>query len=213
MNISIIDYGMGNLRSVQKGLERVGYPAEVTRDPEAIERADGVVLPGVGAFRACMDNLREYGLIDTVRRVADGGKPFLGICLGMQLLFEESEEFGKVEGLGLLRGKVVRFPDRPGLKVPHMGWNQIRKVQNLRHLESVEEGASVYFVHSYYVVPSDTSVIATTTDYGQQFVSAVARDNVFATQYHPEKSQKVGLKILENFGKIVRAASQERRSC
>jgi glutamine amidotransferase len=213
MKIAIIDYGMGNLRSVQKGLERVGYPADVTRDKAAIERADGVVLPGVGAFRACMDNLREYDLIDTVRRVVDGGKPFLGICLGMQLLFEESEEFGKVEGLGLLRGKVVRFPDRPGLKVPHMGWNQIRKAKSVPHLQGIDDGASVYFVHSYYVAPSDTSVIATTTDYGEEFVSAVARDNVFATQYHPEKSQKVGLKILENFGKIVRAATEERQAC
>lgn len=206
-NIAIIDYGMGNLRSVQKGLERVGYPAAVTRDSEAIESADGVVLPGVGAFRACMDNLREYGLIDTVRRAVESGKPFLGICLGMQLLFEESEEFGRVEGLGLLPGKVVRFADRPGLKVPHMGWNQIRKAKYVPHLEAVADGASVYFVHSYYVDPRDPSVIATTTDYGGDFVSAVARDNVFATQYHPEKSQAVGLKILENFGEVVRTAA------
>jgi glutamine amidotransferase len=204
MSIAIIDYGMGNLRSVQKGFERVGYPAEVTRDATAIARADGVVLPGVGAFRACMDNLCEYDLIDTVRRVVDGGKPFLGICLGMQLLFEESEEFGKVEGLGLLPGKVVRFPDRPGLKVPHMGWNQIHKAQDVPHLKGIDEGASVYFVHSYYVAPKDPTVVATTTDYGGEFCSAVARDNVFATQYHPEKSQAVGLKILENFGALVR---------
>jgi len=204
MSIAIVDYGMGNLRSVQKGLERVGFPAAVTRDVKTIEQADGVVLPGVGAFRACMDNLREYGLIDTVRRVVEGGKPFLGICLGMQLLFEESEEFGKVEGLGLLPGRVVRFADRPGLKVPHMGWNQIRKRQDVPHLQGIDDGASVYFVHSYYVAPSDPSLAATTTEYGNEFVSAVARGNIFATQYHPEKSQEVGLKILENFGKLVR---------
>lgn len=206
MKIAIVDYGMGNLRSVQKGLERVGFPADVTRDPKAIEQADGVVLPGVGAFRACMDNLREYGLIDTVRRVVESGKPFLGICLGMQLLFEESEEFGKVEGLGLLPGRVVRFAERPGLKVPHMGWNQIRKRQDVPHLQGIDDGASVYFVHSYYVVPSDPSLAATTTDYGNEFVSAVARGNIFATQYHPEKSQAVGLKILENFGRLVSAS-------
>jgi glutamine amidotransferase len=153
-----------------------------------------------------MDNLRQYDLIDTVRRVVESGKPFLGICLGMQLLFDESEEFGRVAGLGLLPGKVVRFPDRPGLKVPHMGWNQIHKAQDVPHLRGIDEGASVYFVHSYYVQPSDDAVIATTTDYGGEFVSAVARDNVFATQYHPEKSQTVGLKILENFGNVVRSA-------
>jgi glutamine amidotransferase len=206
MTIAIIDYGMGNLRSVQKGLERVGFPASVTRDAKAIAGAAGVVLPGVGAFRACMDNLREYGLIDTVRRVVDSGKPFLGICLGMQLLFEESEEFGKVEGLGLLPGRVVRFAERPGLKVPHMGWNQLRKCQDVPHLRGIDDGDSVYFVHSYYVVPSDPSLAATMTDYGGDFVSAVARDNVFATQYHPEKSQTVGLKILENFGRLVAGA-------
>jgi glutamine amidotransferase len=208
MTIAIIDYGMGNLRSVQKGLERVGFPAQITRDAAQIEAAGGVVLPGVGAFRACMDNLREYGLIDTVRNVVDAGKPFLGICLGMQLLFDESEEFGRVEGLGILPGRVVRFADRPGLKVPHMGWNQIKKTQAVPHLDGIEDGASVYFVHSYYVVPDDPSLAATTTEYGVEFVSAVAQRNVFATQYHPEKSQTVGLKILENFGTLVRDTGQ-----
>jgi imidazole glycerol-phosphate synthase subunit HisH len=201
--IAIIDYGMGNLRSVQKGIERVGFVAEVTRDRERIETAAGVVLPGVGAFGACMDNLRAYGLIDTVRRVIERGTPFLGICLGMQLLFEESEEFGPVAGLGIFPGRVVRFADQPDLKVPHMGWNQIRKQQDLPHLQGIDEGAFVYFVHSYYVVPADASLTATSTEYGVEFTSAIARDNVFATQYHPEKSQAVGLKILENFGRIV----------
>jgi glutamine amidotransferase len=202
-SIAIIDYGMGNLRSVQKGLERVGYLAEVTRDPERIEAANGVVLPGVGAFGACMDNLRTYGLIDTVRRVITRGTPFLGICLGMQLLFEESEEFGPVPGLGIFPGRVVRFPETLGLKVPHMGWNQIRKQGEPRHLRGINDGVFVYFVHSYYVAPADASLMATTTEYGVEFTSAIARDNVFATQYHPEKSQTVGLKILENFGGIV----------
>ena len=201
--IAIIDYGMGNLRSVQKGLERVGFPAEVTRDATRIETAAGVVLPGVGAFGACMDNLRTYGLIDTVRHVISRGTPFLGICLGMQLLFEESEEFGPVPGLGIFPGRVVRFPDMSDLKVPHMGWNQIRKLQNPPHLRGIDDGAFVYFVHSYYVVPTDPALTATTTEYGIEFTSAIARDNVFATQYHPEKSQAVGLKILENFGGIV----------
>jgi glutamine amidotransferase len=201
--IAIIDYGMGNLRSVQKGLERTGCAAEVTRDPARIRVAKGVVLPGVGAFRACMDNLRTYGLADTVRDVIGRGTPFLGICLGLQLLFDESEEFGRVPGLGIFPGRVVRFADRPGLKVPHNGWNQICKRQDSPHLRGIDDGAFVYFVHSYYVVPEDASLTATTTEYGVQFASAIARDNVFATQYHPEKSQAVGLKILENFGRVV----------
>jgi len=201
--IAIIDYGMGNLRSVQKGLERVGAAAEVTRDAARIEAAAGVVLPGVGAFGACMDNLRAYGLVEPVRRVISRGTPFLGICLGMQLLFEESEEFGPVRGLGIFPGRVVRFADRPGLQVPHMGWNQIRKRQDLPHLRGIADGTFVYFVHSYYVVPADPSLAATSTEYGIEFTSAIARDNVFATQYHPEKSQAVGLKILENFGHIA----------
>ena len=203
--IAIIDYGMGNLRSVQKGIERVGFAAEVTRDRARIESAAGVVLPGVGAFGACMDNLRAFGLTDTVRNVITNGTPFLGICLGMQLLFEESEEFGSVPGLGIFPGRVVRFPDQPDLKVPHMGWNQITKRQDPPHLRGIDDGAFVYFVHSYYVRPADPSLTATSTDYGVEFTSAIARDNVFATQYHPEKSQAVGLKILENFGRIVEA--------
>ena len=202
-SIAIVDYGMGNLRSVQKGLERVGFAAEVTRDAQRIDAAAGVVLPGVGAFGACMDNLRRYGLVDIVRAVVARGTPFLGICLGMQLLFEESEEFGPVPGLGIFPGRVVRFTDTPNLKVPHMGWNQSRKRQDVPHLRGVDEGAFVYFVHSYYVVPADASLVATSTEYGIEFASAIARDNVFATQYHPEKSQAIGLKILRNFGRIV----------
>ena len=204
--IAIIDYGMGNLRSVQKGLAHVGVPADVTRDAGAIERAAGVVLPGVGAFAACMDNLREYGLVDVVRRVVERGTPFLGICLGLQLLFEESEEFGPVQGLGLLRGRCVRFRDRPDdsdYRIPHMGWNQIAKRQHPAALAGVEDGASVYFVHSYYVEPRDAGLIATVTDYGGEFVSSIARDNLFACQFHPEKSQRIGLQVLANFGALA----------
>jgi glutamine amidotransferase len=201
--IAIIDYGMGNLRSVQKGFEQVGVPARVTRDAAEIAAAPGVVLPGVGAFGACMDNLRAYGLVDVVRRVVERGTPFLGICLGLQLLFEESEEFGPVPGLGLLRGRVVRFtpPADPAFRIPHMGWNQIHTRAAAPPLAGVADGAFVYFVHSYYVEPADPSVIATTTDYGGDFVSSIARDNLFACQFHPEKSQQVGLAILANFGR------------
>jgi imidazole glycerol-phosphate synthase subunit HisH len=205
MAIAIIDYGMGNLRSVQKGFEQVGIAAEITRDVDVIARAPGVVLPGVGAFGACMDNLRTYGLLDVVPRVIERGTPFLGICLGLQLLFEESEEFGPVRGLGILRGRCVRFRDRDesDYRVPHMGWNQVRKRQAPAELAGVDDGAFVYFVHSYYVEPRDAGMIATVTDYGGEFVSAIARDNLFACQFHPEKSQRVGLRILQNFGARV----------
>ena len=207
--VAIIDYGMGNLRSVQKGLARVGVRAAVTRDPGRIEGAAGVVLPGVGAFGACMDNLRQLGLIEPVRRVIKAGTPFLGICLGMQLLFDESEEFGPVAGLAIFRGRCVRFreSDQPDFRIPHMGWNQIRKRQDVPHLDGIANGTFVYFVHSYYVVPADPALVATTTDYGGEFVSAVAKDNVFACQFHPEKSQAIGLRILKNFGAVVAARS------
>ncbi|MDX2168394.1 MAG: imidazole glycerol phosphate synthase subunit HisH [Deltaproteobacteria bacterium] len=206
-NIAIIDYGMGNLRSVQKGFEKVGVPAVVTRDAAAIESAAGVVLPGVGAYGACMENLRRFALVDVVRRVVERGTPFLGICLGLQLLFEESEEFGPVAGLGLLRGRVVRFRDSddPELRVPHMGWNQIRKQQPVDVLAGVADGAFVYFVHSYVVEPSDPSIVATTTDYGGEFVSSISAANVYACQFHPEKSQAIGLGMLRNFGARVAA--------
>lgn len=208
--IAIIDYGMGNLRSVHKGFAQVGVAAEVTRDVAVIERAAAVVLPGVGAFGACMDNLREYGLVDVVRRVVERGTPFLGICLGLQLLFEESEEFGPVQGLGLLRGRCVRFRDRddPDFRIPHMGWNQIHKRQAPPPLAGVDDGASVYFVHSYYVEPRDPALIATVTDYGGEFVSSIACENLFACQFHPEKSQRIGLRVLQNFGARVLGAER-----
>jgi glutamine amidotransferase len=214
--IAIIDYGMGNLRSVQKGFARVGVSAEVTRDAGVIERAPAVVLPGVGAFGACMENLRGYGLVDVVRRVIERGTPFLGICLGLQLLFEESDEFGPVTGLGVLRGRCVRFRDRgdPDFRIPHMGWNQIRHRQSTAVLASIDDGASVYFVHSYYVEPRDPALVATVTDYGGEFVSSITRDNLFACQFHPEKSQRTGLRILENFGARAGASvAHERRTC
>jgi glutamine amidotransferase len=209
--LAIVDYGMGNLRSVEKGFARVGVAAEVTRDAARIESARGVVLPGVGAFGACMENLRRFELVEPIRRVIERGTPFLGICLGMQLLFEESEEFGPVAGLGIMRGRCVRFrPTAADLRIPHMGWNRIEQRQRLAHLDGIDDRAFVYFVHSYYVEPADRGVVATVTDYGGEFVSAVARDNVFACQFHPEKSQDIGLRILRNFGALVGASQNQK---
>jgi glutamine amidotransferase len=203
--IAVVDYDMGNLRSVEKALLRVGQEACVTRDPECIRTADGVVLPGVGAFGACMANLEGFGLVPVLQRVIDRGTPFLGICLGMQILFSESEEFGPVPGLGILPGRVVRFQGdaMAGLRVPHMGWNVLRRRGDTPLLAGIEDDAYVYFVHSYYVVPDDPAVSATDTPYGVLFTSSVVRDNVFACQFHPEKSQAVGLRILANFAAIV----------
>jgi glutamine amidotransferase len=205
--IVIIDYGMGNLRSVQKGFERLGFDARVTADPLEVERAGKLVLPGVGAFRDCMHNLREGGFVEPISAHVASGRPFLGICLGLQLLFTESEEFGLHQGLDIVPGRVVRFPEgmrqgREELKVPHMGWNQIDIRRPAPIFQGVDSGASVYFVHSYYVVPEDPGVVATVTDYGLPFCSAIWRENVMATQFHPEKSQAVGLRILKNFGEL-----------
>ncbi len=201
--IAIIDYGMGNLRSVQKGLERVGCVARVTRDPHEIVSAQGVVLPGVGAFNACMENLRRFGLVGPIQEVVRQRKPFLGICLGLQLLFTESEEFGPQRGLDLFPGKVMGFHPENGLKVPHMGWNTVTIKRETPFLEGLSDGDYLYFVHSYYVIPEDASVVATTTTYGSSFVSSVATDHLFACQFHPEKSQKIGLRILSNFARFV----------
>jgi imidazole glycerol-phosphate synthase subunit HisH len=201
--IAIIDYGMGNLRSVQKGLERVGFETLVTRDVSQIQAARGVVLPGVGAFSACMENLAKFALVEPIREIVRQKKPFLGICLGFQLLFSESEEFGKQKGLGLFSGKVVGFHANENLKVPHMGWNRIDKKSDSPFLEGIASGDYVYFVHSFYVAPDDSSIIATTTDYGSSFVSSIATDRLFACQFHPEKSQELGLRILANFGRYA----------
>jgi imidazole glycerol-phosphate synthase subunit HisH len=201
--IAIVDYGMGNLRSVQKSFERLGYAAEITRDAGAIRGAKGVVLPGVGAFNACMENLRRYELVEPIREAVARKQPFLGICLGFQLLFSESEEFGPQRGLELFPGKVVAFRPDDGLKVPHMGWNSIEKKKPTPFLEGVAEGDYVYFVHSYYVVPEDAALAATTTPYSGSFVSSIATDHLFACQFHPEKSQKIGLTILKNFARFA----------
>jgi imidazole glycerol-phosphate synthase subunit HisH len=203
--IAVIDYEMGNLRSVQKALERVGASAEVTRDPAVIARAPGAVLPGVGAFAMCMENLRRFGLVEPVKAFVAAGRPFLGICVGMQILFDEGEEFGRVAGLGILGGRVVRFDRDPAgvRKVPQMGWNTLAVRRRAPHLTGIADGAHVYFVHSYYAVPDDPAVVATTTDYGVEFASSVWRGNVFATQFHPEKSQAVGLQLLGNFAGLV----------
>ena len=207
--IAIIDYGMGNLRSVQKGFERVGREAVVTSDAKTILSASKVVLPGVGAFPDCMRNLREYGLIEAVLKSISSGKPFLGICLGLQLLFTESEEFGISKGLDIIKGRVVRFkgPEFDNrqsatniLKVPHMGWNSISIRRRPPALADIPDNSHVYFVHSFHVVPEDKGVIATTTPYGIEFVSSIWKDNVFAVQFHPEKSQALGLSILKRFG-------------
>ena len=207
--IAIIDYGMGNLRSVQKGFEHTGHEAVVTSDAKTILDADKVVLPGVGAFSDCMKNLEQYGLIDAVRASISSGKPFLGICLGLQLLFTESEEFGTSKGLDIIKGRVIRFKgpafDTPNsalgtLKVPHMGWNSISIKRRAPALQDVPDNSHVYFVHSFHVVPDDKNVIATTTSYGIEFVSSIWKDNIFAVQFHPEKSQTLGLSILKRFG-------------
>ena len=201
--IAVIDYGMGNLRSVQKGFEKVGHRATITSDPGEVARAEKVVLPGVGAFEDAMAELRQRGLIAPVLAAIASGKPFLGICLGLQLLFETSYEHGEHTGLGVLEGEVVRFELPREYSVPHMGWNQLSIARRAPILEGIEEGTYVYFVHSYYVVPRDAEVIATTTDYPEPFCSMIWRDNVFATQFHPEKSQADGLRILKNFAELA----------
>lgn len=205
--IAIIDYGMGNLRSVAKAFERIGAEAKATRDPKEIRGASHVVLPGVGAFRHCMQNLTDYGLVEPVIKSIESGKPFLGICVGLQLLFEEGIEFGTHKGLGVIKGKVIRFPagmefDGADLKVPHMGWNNIRMEKPSPLLAGIPDKSFFYFVHSYYVVPEDASVALTTTDYGITFTSSIARDNIVACQFHPEKSQRLGLRVLKNFSEM-----------
>lgn len=198
--IAIIDYGMGNLRSVHKAFEAVGRQAVVTREAKVIGNASHVVLPGVGAFGDCMANLERYGLVEPVRAAIESGKPFLGICLGLQLLFSESEEFGKHNGLEIIPGKVRRFHIDPSLKVPHMGWNQVNMQRDCPLFNGIADGSNWYFVHSYYVDPLDKQIAATMTTYGIPFVSSIWKDNIVACQFHPEKSQAVGLQLIKNFG-------------
>lgn len=211
--IAIVDYGMGNLRSVQKALERLGQEAVVTADASAIARAGKVVLPGVGAFGAAMDNLQRAGLVQPVLDAIADGRPFLGICLGLQLLFTESEEMGRHPGLGVVPGKVIRFPEgvctppSPGaparpLKIPHIGWNALQIRPGSRLFAGIPQGARVYFVHSYCAVPQDPDWVAATSDYGIPFCAAIERGHLFATQFHPEKSGDVGLQILANFARL-----------
>ncbi len=205
--IAVIDYGMGNLRSVQKGFEKIGSDAVITSDPKVVLQAERVVLPGVGAFRDCMHNLEQGGFVEPILKIIAEGRPFLGICVGMQMLFSDSVEFGLYKGLNVIPGHVLRFPEQmvvagEKLKVPQMGWNQLAFKRRPPVFEGVADGSNVYFVHSYYVQPDDSSVIATTTDYGFEFCSSICQDNVVATQFHPEKSQEIGLRILKNFSKL-----------
>lgn len=205
--ISIINYGMGNLRSVAKALEHVGGKVCVTSDAKQIKKSSKIILPGVGAFTKCMESLQKLELVEILKEEIGRGKWFLGICLGLQLLFEESEEFGPTPGLGILKGKVKKFKvTDPKLKVPHMGWNQIRMNVGAGRwpalFKDIPQNISFYFVHSYYVDPEDTKIIATTTEYETPFCSSIEKENIFACQFHPEKSQKSGLKVLENFVKL-----------
>ena len=211
--IAIIDYGMGNLRSVQKGLEKVGSNVVIVDTPRQVMDASSLVLPGVGAFAKCMSNLERLGLVDSICKSIEYGKPFLGICLGLQILFTESEEFGNPRGLDVIKGRVVRFQTNPlevdnerhskiRLKVPHMGWNSIEFKKKAPIYEGLGGGSYFYFVHSYYVVPHDASLVSSTTTYGVEFTSSIWKDNVVATQFHPEKSQELGLRILKNFSKL-----------
>lgn len=202
--IAVIDYGMGNIRSVSKALEAVGAQIKITQTAEDIKNARALVLPGVGAFRDCMANLSELGILQTIKEEILNGKPYLGICLGMQILFSESEEFGLCKGLDIFKGKVVRFNLSGEYKIPHMGWNVVKFKKKNKLLESIPDNSYFYFVHSYYVVPEDERIIAGVTDYGADFTSMIIYENIFATQFHPEKSQKTGLKLLRNFVELSR---------
>lgn len=201
--IAIIDYQMGNLRSVQKGFEKVGHAAVITSKPADIRSAERVVLPGVGAFRDAIKELDRRSLVEPIRDAIAAGTPFLGICLGLQLLFERSFEDGEYEGLGVLRGDVVRFQLGKEYKVPHMGWNEGRILREAPVFSGIPDRTYFYFVHSYYVVPSDKGVTALETDYGDPFCAMIWRDNLFATQFHPEKSQAQGLRLLKNFAEFA----------
>ena len=197
--ISIVDYGMGNLRSVQKAFEKLNVAAKICTRAEEIHNAEKLVLPGVGAFRDAIHELHSHKMVEPIKEHINSGKPFLGICLGLQLLFDVSYEEGEYEGLGIIPGKVVKFPDLPDIKVPHMGWNELEYAKSCPIFDGVPEKSHFYFVHSYYVEPIDESIVAARTEHGVKLVSAIARDNLFATQFHPEKSQRLGLKLLENF--------------
>jgi glutamine amidotransferase len=198
--IAIVDYGMGNLRSVTNAFKKLGAPAVITQDKKTIEGASAIVLPGVGAFGKCVENLKRLELFDFIKEIIQGDKLYLGICLGMQILFDESEEAPGIQGMGVIKGRVPRFTGI--VKVPHMGWNNIEIMKKHPVFDGIPEGAHFYFVHSFYCEPAEEGVIATKTPYGIKFVSSVHKGNVFACQFHPEKSQKIGLRLLENFIRI-----------
>ena len=200
--IAIIDYDAGNLKSVEKALKSLNQEVIVSRDSSEILQADKVILPGVGAFGDAMNNLDKFGLVDTIKEVTCKNTPFLGICLGLQLLFDKSDETPGAEGLGILKGEILRIPPKEGLKIPHMGWNNIKVKEDSRLFKGLPENPYVYFVHSYYLQADDEDIVAATTEYGVKIHAAVEKDNIFACQFHPEKSSKYGLKILENFAKL-----------
>ena len=200
--IAILDYDAGNIKSVEKAFKILGEKTILTRDFSVIEKADRVVLPGVGSFAAAMENLKKYDLDKAIKDFVLSGKPFLGICLGLQLLFEASDESPGVEGLGLLKGQVLRIPSFEGLKIPHIGWNSLHFPDKGKLFTGINDGAFVYFVHSYYLKAADESIVKATTEYGCHIHASVEKDNIFACQFHPEKSSTVGLKILENFAKL-----------
>lgn len=197
--IAIIDYDAGNIKSVEKALLSMGETPVLTRDPKVILQADHIILPGVGCFGDAMGNLQKFGLVDVIHEAIDRKIPFLGICLGLQLLFESSEETPGVSGLGILKGRIVRIPDGPGLKIPHMGWNSLSVREGASLFQGLEKEPYVYFVHSYYLQAEDPAIVAATTEYGVTIHASVEKGNVFACQFHPEKSSKTGLMILKNF--------------
>jgi len=201
--IAIIDYDAGNIKSVEKALQKLGADVVITKDAETILTAEKVILPGVGAFGDAMANLKKYGLVEVIQKVVEKKTPFLGICLGLQLLFERSDETPGVEGLGILRGEILRIPDKDELKIPHMGWNSLHLQNHGRLFEGLEEQSYVYFVHSYYLKAEDETIVKATTDYGVNIHASVEKDNIFACQFHPEKSSEVGLHILKNFVELV----------
>lgn len=200
--IGIIDYDAGNIKSVEKALHLLGQETVVTRDPEVLLKADKVILPGVGSFGQSMENLHKFGLVPVIHDLVNQGTPFLGICLGLQLLFESSDETPGVEGLGILKGKILRIPSQEGLKIPHMGWNSLHLQNNGKLFEGIPEQTYVYFVHSYYLQAEDPSIVKATTEYSTCIHASVEKDNVFACQFHPEKSSRYGLQILDNFAKL-----------
>ncbi len=202
--IAVIDYDAGNLKSVEKALILLGEEVIVSRDSEEILKADRVILPGVGAFGDAMEKLNRFGLVETIHKVVENKTPFLGICLGMQLLFDESDEAPGVKGLGILPGKILRIPPVQGLKIPHMGWNSLKITENARLFKGISDGAYVYFVHSYYLKADEEAIVAASTEYGVTIHASVEAGNVFGCQFHPEKSSEVGLRILKNFAELGR---------